>query len=142
MLLDKFQTLHKEDNTINDTCSRCGRCCTNILLLRETEILKIKKYMSRFQAYKPEINIFNNNKCPFLSKTNLGENSCFIYKVRPEICQRFSCNSILQEDLNYNGLYATNMIKTFFPDYPCEEPDLSEINKRIDVLRKKIRKGV
>lgn len=141
ILLDKFQTLYKEDNTINNTCSRCGKCCTNILLLRETEILKIKKYMRRFQAYKPEINIFDNNKCPFLYKDNLGGNNCFIYSVRPEICRKFSCNNTLQEDLNYNGVYATNMTKTFFPDCSCDEPDLTEINKRISMLRNKMKKG-
>ena len=139
-MMNNIPTVHKEDNTINGDCSRCGKCCANILLLRQIEIDKIKKFLKGHLNFKPSNTIFDNkNVCPFLFKDNMNENSCFIYPVRPEICRKFSCNSESQELLNYNGLRAINMMKTFFPSIPCPEVDLTEINKRIFTLQNKIK---
>lgn len=139
--MNDLQIIHKDDNTIDGQCSRCGKCCSNILLLRYTEIDRIKKYLRKHKEFTPTIEKFTKeqqHKCPFLCKDNNDENYCFIYDVRPEICRKFSCNPKIQDDLMYNGLHAISMINTFFPSIPFVQPDLTLINKRISLLQKKL----
>ena len=135
-----------KDNTIDGQCSKCGKCCSNILLLREQEIKKIKKFIK-------QNNIKCNNKnsvmlntsggyidrCPFLSNDNL----CMIYEVRPEICKEFKCSSycdVENTNMNYKNVRAINMLKTFYPDEYCPYNgiDLDLINQRLNNLSKQI----
>ena len=90
-------------------CNNCGKCCTNILLLRMDEIDKIRKHIKQKGIIPnnknspvlffdtPNVssdkninyNISYVDRCPFLS----DENQCNIYSVRPQICKTFFCSS-------------------------------------------------
>ena len=57
------------NNTINGRCSSCGNCCSNILLLTDKEISKIKKYIKENNIKPVNRNSILNNEykdvCPF-----------------------------------------------------------------------------
>jgi Fe-S-cluster containining protein len=133
---DKFIEFYEKFSEFNK-CKGCGKCCANILMLHSKEIDAIKKYISK-NNIKPinRNNVFQTvNVCPFLSENN----KCLIYPVRSEMCQKFSCDKSEQEELNYKGIKAINMLLTFFPNEYCSNPpDLTEINDRIKKLVKKI----
>jgi hypothetical protein len=76
------------DYTINGKCSCCGNCCSDLLVLTETEISKIKKLVEK-EGIKPVLHEKNNFSCPFL---NL-ENRCNIYEKRPWICRSYLCRN-------------------------------------------------
>lgn len=128
------------NNTIKGKCSGCGNCCSNILLLTNDEIKKIKEHV-KIHNIKP----INRNTilsteykdvCPFLGR----DNKCAIYPIRPKICRTFICDDSVRDDIDYVNIVVTNMIKTFFPEEYCPEIDLSSIEKRIKELQNKLRK--
>ena len=135
-----MQILDRKNNTINGTCSGCGNCCANVLMLTSQEINIIKKYIKKHNIQAVNRNtIFNFvNICPFLNQ----ENKCNIYDVRPEICKKFSCDINNSDNLtDYTNVKAVDMISTFYPNEFSEKVDLTEINKRITILQKKIKGG-
>lgn len=134
-----------KDNTKNGKCSRCGKCCANILFLTSSEILRIQKYIKthNIQPINRNSALLSSsdnyvNCCPFLSKENL----CLIYNVRPKICEEFSCGYYcdLRTDMgiDYRHIKAVNMLKTFFPNEycPCDDQELNLLNKKIKNLQK------
>lgn len=125
----------------NQKCNRCGKCCANILLLSNDEIIKIKEYIEQ-----NNISVINRNSvflkesvniCPFLN----NESKCNIYPVRPSICKSFNCNPKLSSVMNYDGVKAINMLLTFGGEnqFVSNPPDLTFINNRINELQKKIK---
>lgn len=113
----------------------CGgaKCCTNILLLTEKEIARIRNFIGRHKI-KPHnySNIMTGeyvDKCPFL-----GEDlACQIYEVRPEVCRKMECNLYKQkknEMPNYRKMRVVNMLRTFCPSALIpNEPDIEKMNK-------------
>lgn len=128
------------NNTINGRCSNCGNCCSNILLLTDKEISKIKKYIKENNIKPVNRNSILNNEykdvCPFLNK----ENRCNIYPIRAQICQNFICDNSVRDDINYLDVKVVNMLSTFFPKEYCPEVNLSEIENNIKQLQIKLRK--
>lgn len=127
-------------------CVSCGKCCANILMLSDSEINIIKEYID-----KNNIQVLNRNSallqedvniCPFLRKDRYLTH-CAIYEVRPSICRSFSCNPKYNEDMNYDGVKAINMLLTFGGEnqFTLGPPDLTSINNRIKELQKKIKMG-
>lgn len=141
-------------------CKNCGKCCTNILLLRTDEIDKIHKYITKNRIKPNNKNLVlsplapqyagggentNHNisyvdRCPFLT----DDNQCSIYSVRPQICKTFFCSSFCEGEIqmNYKNVRAISMLQTFFPEEYC--PDLTNrliiINNKIKSINKKIYK--
>lgn len=121
------------DHTKDGACSRCGACCSCLLILSEGEKARIKKYLKEH----PEVKMNDRNSalqtkfvdvCPFLNE----ENKCEIYPVRPSICSRFTCAHF--KDPNYKPLDHSykkiiNMVETFM-NKPCiNAPDINELNE-------------
>lgn len=129
-------------------CSKCGKCCTNILLLEDQEIKRIKKFIR-----ENDIKCNNKNsimlassegyidRCPFLSNDNL----CMIYEMRPQICRDFKCSTFCDlkntTETNYEKVKAINMIKTFYPNEycPCDDSELNLINEKLNNLKDRIK---
>lgn len=67
-------------------CKRCARCCTNLLPLTRSEVLRLRKIA------KKEHKLFYKKDwydiCPFLNH----KKECDIYDERPHICREFTCN--------------------------------------------------
>ena len=129
---------------LSRSCNRCGKCCANILLLSDSEIIKIKDYI-----VKNNITVINRNNvtckedfniCPFLDDKN---KKCNIYDVRPSICRSFNCNHNLSKTMDYDGVKAINMLFTFGGDkqFSVKAPDLTFINNRIKELQEQIKRG-
>lgn len=130
----------RKNNTINGQCSGCGNCCANVLMLTNEEVLKIRKYIKKHNIAAVNRNtVFQfMNVCPFLNYNK----KCNIYEVRPQICKNFSCDTSKSKDLSdYSKVRAIDMIATFYPDEFSEKPDLTQINNRIKILQKKMKRG-
>lgn len=127
--------------------SICGaKCCTNILLLSDKEIARIRNYVSRNNIpLNNPYSIFNQeyvDKCPFVDPNTF---KCRIYPVRGEVCKSFTCNTYLKKKPaipNYRQLHVTDMLATFGGKdvyYPCK-PDLKEQEKRFKEKKKMVYK--
>lgn len=125
-----------------NNCKRCGKCCSNILMVTDEEIANIKEYIK-----KNNVKIINRNNiafkddvdiCPFLSEDN---SQCNIYSVRPNMCRCFNCNADLHKTMNYRGVKAINMLLTFGGKnvFSVNPPNLTYINQRIKQLQKKLK---
>lgn len=135
------------DNTIEGHCSGCGRCCTDILLLSESEIKEIKNFLKKHPEIKPInrsvfIDKVANNVCPFLSQ----DKKCSIYSVRANICKNFLCSDFCKKptkkDYNfYKNVKVVSMMETFFPEEKVYgNRDLSTFQIQLEFLQKKIYK--
>lgn len=129
------------DHTVGGKCSGCATCCSDILLLSDAEISKIKKYIKQHNDIKP-IN-YNGiliqsyeNICPFKTK----ENTCMVYEVRPDICKRYICshhNDTSVTPLNYSGKNIISMHKAFLGvDLGDKGPDLKALNNMLQIKKK------
>lgn len=107
------------NNTINNQCSRCGKCCTPLLPIGEKETKAIKKYIAKKKIVPSNENI---NKCPFLTK----DNSCSIYDIRPEICTKFICSTHI-EGFNHRGKHIVDFWEVFFKGKLSIKKDRSSI---------------
>ena len=105
---------------INNKCSNCGQCCSDILPLDKFEISKIKNYINQHKIKEcKHSNCFEkilDFTCPFRDNEN---KICLIYPVRPQICKTFiCCNSIdkieRDKDIFYSKKYAYSMRNLFF----------------------------
>ena len=125
-------------------CSRCGKCCADVLMATQAEIEKIKKYIKKYNIEPVNRNtIFDKkqkNICPFLKV----DNTCAIYPVRLEICKNFSCKNSKKENSlgTYKNVKMISMMQTFFPkEYLTNSPfDLTYEQKLIEAYQKKIYK--
>ena len=90
----------KEVNVINGECSKCGRCCSDILPLTSAEIRYMKK---KAKNIKPT---FREMTCPFLSL----DNSCLIYNNRPYICRTYRCDK--KPGIKEAKFYLDNDVRT------------------------------
>lgn len=131
------------DHTIDGECAMCGRCCSAVLCVSDSEVSKIKHYLGQH----PEVKMIDRNNvlqkdfidvCPFLSE----ENRCQIYEVRPEICRRFICSkykSAGNKPLNHRNKKIINMITTFNNTGTTPNaPDLKELNKFYEEKKKEV----
>jgi Fe-S-cluster containining protein len=84
---------------VNGKCIECGKCCSAYLPLSKREIELIKSYVEKnnirpcehkfyFLAEQPKLDL----TCPFLDNTK-ENHKCTIYKVRPDICRHFKCDT-------------------------------------------------
>ena len=89
------------DRTENGICpDGCSLCCSDILVLSEQDISRIKKYLKKHPEIKPHnyTSILSQDyidKCPF-NDPETGK--CMIYSVRPQICENFSCHRFSDPD--------------------------------------------
>lgn len=86
-----------------DSCSCCGKCCSNYLPLSKKEINKLKYIVKsrKIQPYKQVFTSDHYSVCPFLNNSN----KCIIYNDRPLICKCFTCNKMKYKDFsNMNEL--------------------------------------
>lgn len=127
--------------------SVCGaKCCTNILLLSDKEIARIRNYVSRNNIpLNNPYSIFSQeyiDKCPFVDPNTF---KCRIYPVRGEVCKSFTCNTYLKKKPNipnYRNKKVVDMLATFGGKdvyYPCK-PDLKEQEKLFKEKKKMVYK--
>ena len=73
-----------QNNTRKGKCQKCGECCSNILPLSNSEIKRLRAYITEHRIplrdHEPD--------CPLLSP----EKRCTVYEVRPLICRVYRCN--------------------------------------------------
>lgn len=81
-------------NCVNGSCSGCGECCTDLLPLSESELLRLRDY-ARAHGLKEhrQAPFFDRGAvdltCPF---RNEHTRKCEVYEVRPKICREFICS--------------------------------------------------
>ncbi len=125
----------------------CGaKCCTNILLLSDKEIAKIRNYVNRNNIpLNNPYSIFNQeyvDKCPFVDPETF---KCRIYPVRGEVCKSFTCNTYLKKKPNipnYRNKKVVDMLATFGGKdvyYPCK-PDLKQQEEIFKAKKKMVYK--
>lgn len=123
-------------------CSKCGKCCTDVLMATDQEIKKIKEYVKKYNIKPVNRNtIFDKeqkNICPFLNKDNI----CLIYPVRLKMCQRFFCGNKKEDNglETYKNVKVISMMQTFFPnEFMTNSPfDLTCENLRLKNFQEKI----
>lgn len=131
--LEKMQEILRDkiENTIpdystNGKCSRCGRCCSNLLSMTIEDVHRIRDYLRMHNvvpAPPARPNKFRNipfDSCPFCDLSR-KETACMIYEARPTICRKFLCNAdVLAKQYDINGDLVPDSIgqvdcrKTFF----------------------------
>ena len=132
------------DRTENGICpDGCSLCCSDILVLSEQDISRIKKYLKKHPEIKPHnyTSILSQDyidKCPF-NDPETGK--CMIYSVRPQICENFSCHRFSDPDykpMDYRHKHIKSMLATF-TDIQCPQmPNLDGLN---GMLRDKIKEA-
>jgi len=95
-MIDTLHCMHEGcyDFTKNGECSKCGNCCSTLLPLKRSEIIKLQNII-RERKLKPheapnvlaEKPVFDLT-CPFLTDNH----ECSIYDDRPYICRVFKCD--------------------------------------------------
>ena len=83
------------DLTCNGKCTQCGECCSNLLLMTDSEIRAIHNYIKAngIKEHKhllPLATPTRDMTCSFLNSDKDRE-KCEIYEVRPKICRYFIC---------------------------------------------------
>ena len=132
------------DRTENGICpDGCSLCCSDILVLSEQDISRIKKYLKKHPEIKPHnyTSILSQDyidKCPF-NDPETGK--CMIYSVRPQISENFSCHRFSDPDykpMDYRNKHIKSMLATF-TDIQCPQmPNLDGLN---GMLRDKIKEA-
>lgn len=84
------------DYTKDGKCVGCGKCCSNLLPLSNTEIKDIQRYIRKYHIKErkhipPTTEPIFDMTCPFLNESARNQ-KCSIYQVRPHICRVFMCN--------------------------------------------------
>lgn len=97
--LMKTQKERYVNKCIDDKCSSCGECCTDLLPLNDAEVKRIKSYAERHNLKENRHNLFWDKNatdltCPF---RNNKLNICEVYPVRPVICREFICSKSLEQ---------------------------------------------
>ena len=90
---------------MKDKCSQCGVCCRLFLVNLTEEEYRSGKYKTQFEEFgliddfhkgiTYGINIIKQKEegnCIYLKA-----NKCSIYKIRPQVCKEFFCNSKLKK---------------------------------------------
>lgn len=126
------------DRTENGICpDNCSLCCSDILVLSEQDVSRIKKYLKKHPEIKPYnyTPVLSSNyidKCPF---NNPDTHKCMIYSVRPQICENFSChrfNNPNYKPMDYRNKHIRSMLKTF-TDIDCPQaPNLDGLNEILE----------
>ena len=102
--VDNFE--HITDLTEGGKCSNCGGCCSNYLLISESDIRKIKHYVLKHDIHDMRqqlpVEVMIDMRCPFRDETT---SRCVIYSVRPQICRSFICNMYENEILRNKNIY-------------------------------------
>ena len=126
--LEKMQEILRDkiENTIpdystNGECSRCGRCCSNLLSMTLEDVRRIKSYLQIYKVIPaPPARPDRFDSCPFCDLSE-KEATCMIYEARPAICRKFLCNAdVLARQYDINGDLVPDSIgqvdcrKTFF----------------------------
>ena len=134
-MLEKFQC--------NPFACEGAKCCTNVLLLSQKEINRIKQYIkTNGIEVKSPYSVFRQeyvDKCPFLDPKTL---LCKIYPVRGQVCKSFTCNMYLKKkpaQPNYRDKFPVDMLATFGGSdiyYPCK-PDLTEVEEKLKNQKRK-----
>lgn len=142
LVLSKEEISNIVQKFFGSPCSKCGKCCTDVLMATQAEIEKIKKYIKKYNIKPINRNtIFDKeqkNICPFLKV----DNTCSIYPVRLEMCEKFFCKNSKRENSlkTYKNVKVISMMQTFFPDeFMTESPfDLTYEKIRLKSLKEKI----
>lgn len=109
------------DFTINGICSQCGQCCSNLLVMSETDISRIKKYIKKHNVkpcnhFLPTAFPLLDMICPFRDN---DKKICSIYSVRPIICREFKCDKAKKgfvpcKELMESDIEIVNVRELFF----------------------------
>ena len=123
MAIGSLQEMMQSNQTIIDftnhgICSECGNCCTNMLPISNSEVSKIKTYVTKNHIKPHVINLplatpLLDATCPFL-KTWENTHRCMIYPVRPFVCRHFICNKSedqLVQDLDDKTIYEPRPVR-------------------------------
>lgn len=123
-----------------------AKCCTNILLLSDKEIARIRNYVNKNNiSLNNPYSIFSQeyvDKCPFVDPETF---KCRIYPVRGEVCKAFTCNTYLKKKPNipnYRNKKVVDMLDTFGGKdvyYPCK-PDLKQQEEIFKAKKKMVYK--
>ena len=131
--LEKMQEILRDkiENTIpdystNGKCSRCGRCCSNLLSMTLEDVHRIRDYLQTHSITPAPLtrpDKFRSipfDSCPFCDLSG-KKATCMIYEARPAICRKFLCNAdVLAKRYDINGDLVPDSIgqvdcrKTFF----------------------------
>ena len=124
----------KDYTDSNGKCSDgCGKCCTPVLPISLYEKNKIQKYLNRH----PLVPNPNLDACPFLS----DQKRCMIYIHRPEICQKYMCNTRLIDFYHFDK-EIIDLRQAFFPNEPhTDSQELEQIKMDYEVKKMKARKN-
>lgn len=101
-----------KDFTKDGKCSNCGKCCSCLLPLSQSEITRIKEYIKKNNIKEQRHNVASgvDLTCPFRDEAN---KKCLIYPIRPQICRTFVCNHKI-EDIEREKLIAHRKNKVCF----------------------------
>lgn len=119
MITDEFELI---DLTKDGKCTGCGQCCSNYLPMSETDVIRIKKWMSKNKVKEQKHILPTNNlsidlTCPFLDMSK-PDKKCSIYHVRPSICKAFKCNdkegAMKNKQLYHERYRVVDMRNEFF----------------------------
>lgn len=109
------------DFTDNGKCTNCGQCCGNYLPVSDSDVKKIKQYISKHRIVEQVRNYPTAYKtvdfqCPFRDELN---KKCTIYPVRPLICRDFKCDKpskqiAADKELLHSQLGVVDMRREFF----------------------------
>lgn len=122
------------DRTVNGECPEdCGLCCSDILVLSEQDVSRIKKYLKKHPEiephnYTPVLSSEYIDKCPF---NNPETHKCMIYSVRPTICENFSCARFKNSNykpMDYRNKRVRSMLATFTNIECPQAPNLDGLN--------------
>lgn len=111
-LIDLKNKLDPNDGKVidmkNPNCSNCNQCCSIGTPLSESDYKRIKKYITKdkqgkiaMREAKARLDKYTKKGivyllCPFSNNNR----RCSIYKVRPEICKEFHCDSEIHANFN------------------------------------------
>lgn len=101
-------------------CNMCGKCCTNIYLVHNKEVIKTAYEFEKLQALESEYQGFtpvevDEHGLRVACKHLKADNSCEIYEERPSFCRKYpsEVGILLGAELATGCGYSFELLKTF-----------------------------
>lgn len=119
------------DFTVDDKCSGCGACCTDLLPLSDAEVRRIKSYVKNhnIKEQRHTILVETDLTCPFRDDVN---QKCLIYSIRPAICRSFVCNKKPDENtMVRDNLHKINRVVCMRNEFFGNSEDVEFLGKML-----------
>ena len=101
---------------INGRCTECGECCSEVLPLCESDVLRIYKYIKQHSiepTSDPRHISGVEADCPFRDRTKQKE-QCLIYEVRPSVCRNYICSNFPECLVSVKDFPTVNIRRLLF----------------------------